>query len=514
MFYSILFPDGGRHERPSAKEMPECFRDLNLDQIFTPLLERKKRFGLDGLFFTSLREPEVIRYRQDVMRDLENEDLFALVSHFSEAVFDLDWRLEALYNVLGSEKSYENNYLARGRMLYCAELYCKEVTALSEGLRGMDVRSSGLRSLAGYLDEYRRSDFFVKLEGDIGRLRYRLDSVSYNMLINNGQIRVRKYEGQPDLSAQVIEMFDKFRRDGVKDYRKKLSNEPVANHVEAAVLNMVAKYYRDIFAELDAFCESRLRFQDAAITRFAGEVQFYIAWLDHIRPLRAAGLHFNYPHLSETAEHLYNYQGFDLALALKKQGAVVTNDFVLEAPERIIVVTGPNQGGKTTFARAFGQLHWLMSLGLCVPGSESALYLFDGILTHFGREEDLSTLNGKLQDDLVRLRELLDKATSGSVIIVNEIFSSTTLSDALVLGERMMDAFAKLGAPAVVVTFLDELARRGEETVSMMSTVKEEDPSQRTYKIIRKPPDGLAYAMHIAGRHGLTYEQLSRRLKA
>ena len=61
---------------------------------------------------------------------------------------------------------------------------------------------------------------------------------------------------------------------------------------------------------------------------------------------------------------------------------------------------------------AFGQVHWLASLGLCVPGSEAALYLFDNILTHFGREEDLSTLNRKLQDDLVRLHGLLEKATS------------------------------------------------------------------------------------------------------
>ena len=59
--------------------------------------------------------------------------------------------------------------------------------------------------------------------------------------------------------------------------------------------------------------------------------------------------------------------------------------------------------------RAFGQAHYLATLGLCIPGSESALYLFDNILTHFGREEDMSTLNGKLQDDLVRLHELLEK---------------------------------------------------------------------------------------------------------
>ena len=65
----------------------------------------------------------------------------------------------------------------------------------------------------------------------------------------------------------------------------------------------------------------------------------------------------------------------------------------------------------------------------------------------------------------------------------------------------------------MIVTFLDEIASYGVQTVSMMSTVRKNDPSERTFKIIRKPPDGLAYAMHIADKHRLTYEQLSRRIK-
>ena len=65
---------------------------------------------------------------------------------------------------------------------------------------------------------------------------------------------------------------------------------------------------------------------------------------------------------------------------------------------------------------------------------------------------------------------------------------STTLSDALLLGSHMMDIFARLGAVAVCVTFIDELALHGEEAVSMMSTVRDDDPAIRTYKVIRKLP--------------------------
>lgn len=512
MFYSILFPTREQHGEPRQADAPACFKDLNLDQIVDPILKEKKAFELEGFFYTSLHDPTAIIYRQDVMRELEGDELRALFSGFSKTVYDLGQYMNKIRSSLTSQDGWYNNYLTRGQMLDYAERYCRAVFALSEGLSALTLHSAGLRGFAEYLSAYCASESYTGFHADVKRLREELSTVEYCMLIKYGTIRVRKYEGEADHSKQILASFEKFRQGDVKDYRHKLPEEPYAAHVEAAVLNMVAELYKDIFADLNGFCAKYLRFDDETILRFSREIQFYLSWLDFVAPLRQC-LPFCYPMLCGTAERLYDFGGFDLALARVEYDKTVANDFTLNEPERIIVVTGPNQGGKTTFARAFGQVHYLASLGLCVPGRNAALYLFDNILTHFGREEDLSTLNGKLQDDLVRLRALLDKATSRSIIIVNEIFASTTLSDALSLGGHMMDGFAALGVPAVLVTFLDELAAHGPETVSMMSTVREDDPTKRTFKIIRKPPDGLAYAVHIAGKHGLTYEQLCGRLK-
>jgi len=140
------------------------------------------------------------------------------------------------------------------------------------------------------------------------------------------------------------------------------------------------------------------------------------------------------------------------------------------------------------------------------------MFLPDRVFTHFEREEDLATLRGKFQDELVRIRDVLDQATGDSVVVMNESFASTTLRDALFVGERVLGRMTDLGLLGVYVTFADELASLNEACVSMVATVVPENPAERTYELFRKPADGLAYAAAIAGKYGLTYWQLKGRL--
>jgi DNA mismatch repair protein MutS len=147
-----------------------------------------------------------------------------------------------------------------------------------------------------------------------------------------------------------------------------------------------------------------------------------------------------------------------------------------------------------------------------VSASTARLFLPDGVFTHFEKEEDIATLRGKLDDELVRMRDILGEATGDSVVVINEILASTTLADAVYLGQELLGQIVELGCLAICVAFVDELSTLGEATVSMVATVAADDPSKRTFKIVPKPADGRAYAWAIADKYGLSHEKLKERL--
>lgn len=507
-YYSMLYETATDRTREEALEAPPFFADLNLDQVIEAITTGKQQYDLKPFFFTPLSDVGTIRYRQEIMQDLEDETLLQSINAFAQRMV-----IVRRYLALVEKLDFANH--KEGWFLEAVQAYCEAVTSLAHDLNHADLKSRGFLAFRTYVADYANSPGFLSLAAEAAALKSDLSSIEYCVTIKGLTVRVRKYEAEADYSAEVEKTFERFKQGAVKDYRSRLALASGMSYVEAQILDCVARLYPEVFANLHQFCSRHRHFLDDTIRKFDREVQFYVAYLEFIARLKRAGLQFCYPQITAGKE-VYDYEGFDIALAnrlIAEHALVVCNDFFLQGSERVFVVSGPNQGGKTTFARMFGQLHYLASIGCPVPGRKAQLSLYDHLFSHFEKEEDIRNLRGKLQDDLVRIHAILEQSTARSILIINELFSSTTLQDAVFLSKKIMERIVELDCLCVWVTFVDEMASFCEKTVSMVSTVVRENPALRTFKILRKPADGLAYALSIAEKHRVTYAQIMERIR-
>jgi DNA mismatch repair protein MutS len=505
-FRSILF-GGGNIDLAGADE-PAFFADLNLDQVVEAIVAGRDEYELKPFFYVPLGDVDAVDYRHEVFRDLETDAVRVAVRAFGD-----EMRRVRRYLTLAKRQHYK--YEKERWFLDAATVYSEAVSVLLDALDDCELTSRGFQALRDYLSSYATSERFTSLARDAHSVVDGLNRVQYTLRIKGSRVTVSTYEAERDYSVEVEKTFARFRQGAVEDHLVKIPDSGSMDHVEARIAQLVARLYPQEFRALDEFCVRHRGFLEQPVARFDREVQFYLAYLEYAERLAGGGHSFSYPTVSVRSKQISAEDGFDIALAAKlasDRGTVVRNDFFLREPERILVVTGPNQGGKTTFARMFGQLHYLAGLGVPVPAQNARLFLPDRLFTHFEKEEDIRTLRGKLDDELVRIQEILEHASGDSIVVLNEIFASTTLGDALFLGKEVLGRIADLGCLAVCVTFVDELASLNEATVSMVANVSANDPSHRTFKIVRRPADGRAYAWALVDKYGLSYERLKSRI--
>lgn len=509
-FISILFNEQTNHIKAQHAEIPPFFVDLNLDQVVDAISGNWKEYDLKPFFYRELSNIDAIQYRQEVFQDLENKTLFECVRFFTE-------RMREVHKHLILKDKLHYHYQKAIWFLYAVKLYCNAIKRLTEELSSNSLNSRGFLAFRTFLNNYVDSINFASLSDEANRIKVDLEKVKYRIIIKDNSFTVQNYETEIDYSAEIVETFEKFKQGAVNDYRVKFKSSPEdMNHIEAQILDFVAQLNPELFSRLDNFIIRNVNFIEETIAAFDREIHFYIAYVLHIEKFKHNKLQFCYPTIVNKSKEIYNYEGFDLALAQKFAGdnaQIVCNDFFLKGKERIIVVTGPNQGGKTTFARTFGQLHYLASIGCPVPGCEAQLFLFDQIFTQFERAEKVENLRGKLEDDLTRIHSIFKQTTPQSIIIMNEIFNSTTLQDMTLLSKKVMEKIIELDLLCAWVTFVDELASFSEQTVSMTSMIDPGDLALRTFKVVRRSADGLAYAMAIVEKYRLTYDYIKERIE-
>ncbi len=507
-FHSLMFTGDEAANPAFAEDEPACFHDLFLDQLVETLTAERREYGLASLFFTPLRSGAAIEYRQRVYLDLAGDTVYGHATGFGAAMSEYrNQRARAL--------SLHTPLQRPLGLLTSMITYYDAVARFADDLEADDLDSDGMRGLRAWLSDHVASERFTRPREQAQTISGNLTAIRYTMRIRGAKVTVSAFGDEPDYSAEIEATFARFRQGDGKSHRTRFAGETELDTVEAGVLKLLAQEHPDDFGALDAFVRQNADSHvDDTIARIDRELQFYLSYLEQTRRLANTGLSFCMPTVS--SNKAVSGEGiFDIVLAgklAKNSRRVVANDFRLEGHERLIVVTGANQGGKTTFSRAFGQAHWLARLGLPVPGTRASLFLFDRLFTHYEKEEDITTLHSKLEDELVRIHDILEAATGDSIVIMNEIFNATTLDDAIVLGTAVIRQVIDRDLLGLCVTFVDELSILGETTVSMVATVDPNDPVARTFQLERRAADGRAHALALAEKYGLTYAAMTKEI--
>jgi hypothetical protein len=240
-FKSILFTNAHENRAASTNKRPDFFSDLNLDQIIERVTKGKDAYNLEPFFFLPLRDLDAINYRQEIAQDLDGNRVLQNIRSFSEKMLQMR-------RYLGMAEKSHYKYYKEGWFLEAVKIYCEAVTCLVEDLRVADLESRGLMAFRDYIIDYANSSQFTSLLKETNKLKTDLSSVRYCILINGRNVRVRKYEDETDYSIVVSQTFEKFRREAVKDYTTNFPGVVEMNHVEANILELVAKLYPEIFS--------------------------------------------------------------------------------------------------------------------------------------------------------------------------------------------------------------------------------------------------------------------------
>ena len=508
-FHSILWLPEHAKAWKDEVEAPDSFPDLNLDRVVSDITSnhKYKEYELEKFYYRLLAGKEAVVYRQQIFQDLQDQTKLELIRDFAHAMKRTESRIR-------SASRYPYEYQKEREILDSAKIYCDAVAALSAAIVRADFKSAGFLAFADLLTEYVNSDEFKILAKETESLEKDLLNVEYSLIIKSDGVIIRRFAPAQDYTAELAGVFEKFKNDKSEMVKVRTPSHHDINHVEAILVELIAKFYPAVFQKLKAYFEKYSDYVNPAIRRFYREIQFYLSYIDYIVPMESANLKFCIPSISEVDRNILIRDGFNIALAsvlIHKREKVICNDFLLEGDERIVVVTGRNQGGKTTFASSLAQIEYLGCLGLPVPASYARLCIVDEIFTHFQKEEAGENLRSGLEDDLLRIHDVIMHSTAESMIIINEMLSSCTLQDASAIGKKILGTIQKIGCICVYVTFIHDLIEF-DKTVCMTNEVDPHNPDISTYKLVRKRPDTDSYAIHMARKYGLTYDQLRGRL--
>lgn len=261
------------------------------------------------------------------------------------------------------------------------------------------------------------------------------------------------------------------------------------SELKARGINLVANALAQSANHIDSFFEM-LRV----------ELAFYIGCINLYEALARIGTPLAFPMPVTNGAHKHSFKGlYDVCLTLTMQKSIVGND-VNADNKTLVMITGANQGGKSTFLRSIGLSQIMMQCGMFVPAESFCSHLCDGLFTHFKREEDATMKSGKLDEELGRMNGIIENITSRPILLFNESFAATNEREGSEIARQIINALLERNFNIFFVTHLYELARGFYERKNkafMFLRAERQENGSRTFRIIEEEPLETGYGMDL-----------------
>lgn len=509
MLSSLLFLDT---QPPILPTKTDCFQDLNLNLIFDQI-QKVSTVPIKKYFYQPLTNIADVNYRQAIFKDLEQPGAYQIIRDFVTQAAVTTGKIEQ------AKRNWTAEQRAASLLTALAEQH-QQLTAMTTRLQKLQPASAGLQQLQQHFESYLQTAQTRTLMTAIDKLTRALSQIHFQLTVNGRFVSVSTHnQAALSMSQIATKLFEPVMSD-TKELKRPSSTikdlEPImrGSSLQANIVAQLHKLYPAVFKQLTDFYRQYQHYEVPGYTQVVEELNWYLAVTRFTTRLaKTQQLQFNLPTMVAIGGPEQIHAGFDVELAYAMAGAkavVVPNDFQLNPDELFLIISGPNQGGKTTYTRMIGQAYYLASLGMPIAGQQATLHLASNVLTHFERQEKAQELTGLLQHDIERLAAMYAQVDDHSVVLMNELFSSTTAADAEKLGQLVLKRLSAAKAHGIYVTFLETLVELP-HMVPMQAQIIA-GTTDRAYQIVRQTGTAAAYAASLLTKYQLTTSAIERRL--
>ncbi len=483
-----------------------------------------------GAFFTC--SAQVIRYRQKTFADVfaipELCDVLARMLPFLTDIRELR-KMGSSGDGIGDSYLYSISEI---------EIYTSLMELLHDQLLPLAPRltSPAFTAFADRIRELTESEYYKKLTEHLSELSSRVRDIrSITVGINLDRRMMPESGGVISVNSERFksgELFERVKRlDFKKDEMTFMAEllpygKNQSENQRLAMTNAINNAISDLFKTSVRSWKKSVQFyvldNTDFLLRMVPEIEFVIEGATLMRRLCERGVTLCTPEILDEGRSFKARGLINPVIALKTEGELIPNDIAFDDSAMIYVITGPNRGGKSVLTCATGHAFAMAQTGLPVCASECSLSLCDMILTHFPAGSDDTVEKGRLGEECARLDAMFDSITENSLVLFDESLSSTGSYEGAYIAAEVLRGFSMAGCRGIFSTHLHDLAAsvdsinaecRPKGGVAIDNLVAEVIDGQRSFRILRKTPDGKSYARDIAEKYGLSGEKIMAKLE-